>query len=548
MSRSALVSLAVCLVCLAPNTRAQQAPTQPAARTTDSTRLSTVTYISGASVYVGAGRADGVREGSSLEVFRRGVVIATLRAVFLASHSTSGEIVSSTTPPAVGDSVRFHPVIEQPAVAVADSSSAETQSRPRTPSWKRPVRGHVGVRYLSISQPNLGSGGASFNQPSADVRLDATSRGGTSVAFVLDGRSRRTIGTRETQASALDQRTLVYEASLSMSHEGSGTRVSVGRQYSAALSSVSLFDGVTAELTQPHWGMGLFTGMQPDVATMDYSSEIRQAGGYLQLHNTPDGTVPWSVTTGAVDSRDLGQINREYGFTQVTLSSRVVTLYATQEVDFNRGWKRTAGEAAVTPTSTFATLSVRPIDELSIQGGVDNRRNVRLYRDYISPETEFDDTFREGVWGGANLSLFHRIRIGGDARLSRGGVAGDAEYYTGSFGLGPLSRLRLDGHLRSTSFRTDHSTGWLHSWSAGVDPFGVVRLEVNGGLRTQRLTALPDTTTGLTPFIGLSNARWIGASTDISLGRSWYVLASGTRDGSGAELTNQLYCSLVFRF
>jgi hypothetical protein len=294
--------------------------------------------------------------------------------------------------------------------------------------------------------------------------------------------------------------------------------------------------------------MGVFSGMQPDVATMDYSSAIREGGGYLQLHNAPDGTFPWSVTTGAVDSRDLGQINREYGFAQVALSSRIVTLYATQEVDFNRGWKRTAGEAAVSPTSTFATLSIRPIDELSIQGGVDNRRNVRLYRDYISPETEFDDAFREGVWGGANLALFHKIRIGGDARLSRGGVAGDAEYYTASLGLGPVSPLLLDARLRSTSFRTAYSTGWLHSWSAGVDPFGVVHLEVNGGLRTQRLTAATDTTTGLAPVISLSNAQWIGASVDVGLGRSWYVLASGTRDGSGAALTNQLYCSLVFRF
>lgn len=547
MKRGALIPLAAAFVCLSSTLCAQQAPSQPATRTADSTRLSTVTYISGASVYVGAGRADGIREGASLEVLRRGVVIATLRAVFLASHSTSGEIVTSTTPPAVGDSVRFHPVIEPTTIASADSGPAESQTR-RTPSWKRPVRGHIGVRYLSIAQPNAAGGSASFNQPSADVHVDATSLGRSSVAFVLDGRSRRTIGTQETQASALDQRTLVYEASLSMSHDGSGTRFSVGRQYSTALSSVSLFDGVTAELTQPRWGMGVFTGMQPDVATMEYSSAIREGGGYLQLHSAPDGTVPWSVTTGAVDSRDLGQINREYGFAQATLSSRVVTLYATQEVDFNRGWKRAAGEAAVTPTSTFATLSVRPIDQLSIQGGLDNRRNVRLYRDYVSPETQFDDTFREGVWGGANLALFHKIRIGGDARLSRGGVAGDAEYYTGTLGFGPLSPVGLDGHLRSTSFRTENSTGWLHSWSAGVDPFGVVRLEVNGGLRTQRITAPPDTTVALTPVIGLSNAQWIGASLDLSLGRSWYVLASGTRDGSGAELTNQLYCSLVFRF
>jgi len=548
MMRSTQLAAAAILCAGAAVARAQGTPTPPAAATSDSTRMAAVTYISGQSVYVGAGRADGVREGMSLEVLRAGVVIATVRADFLASHSTSGEVISSTAPPAVGDSVRYHPVIDHTTIAAADSSGDQAAPRTRSPSWRRPVRGHIGLRYLSISQPNVASGAASFSQPSADVHIDATSLGGTSVGFVVDSRSRRTIGTRESQASALDQRTLVYEASMSVTHQGSGTRLSVGRQYSTALSSVSLFDGLTAELNRPHWGMGAFSGMQPDVATMNYSSSIREMGGYLQLHNAPEGGVPWSVTAGGVDSRDVGQINREYGFAQVIVSSRVVSLYATQEVDYNRGWKRAAGEPAVSPTSTFATLSIRPIDQLSFQGGVDNRRNVRLYRDYVSPETEFDDAFRQGVWGGANLFLFRKIRIGGDARLSHGGAAGGAAYYTGSLGLGPVSRLGLEAHARSTSFKTDRTTGWLHSWSAGADPFGIVRLEVNGGLRTQRLTTAAVPATGLTPIALLSDARWIGASVDISLGRSWYVLASGTRDGSGADLTNQLYGSLVFRF
>jgi len=548
MMRNTLIAAAASLSCvLAPIAVGQRAPASPASTATDSTRLSVVTYISGQSVYVGAGRADGVREGTSLEVLRAGGVIAIVRATFLASHSSSGEIVSSTAAPAVGDSVRYHAAVDQTTIASSDSTPAQAEARMRTPSGQRPVRGHVGLRYLSISQPNV-AGGAVFSQPSADVHIDATGIGGTSVGFVIDGRSRRTIGARETQVSALDQQTLVYEASISATQQSSGARVSVGRQYSAALSSVSLFDGLTAELNRSRWGMGLFSGVQPDVATMGYSTAIRESGGYVQVHSEPDGTVPWSVTTGAVDSRDLGQLNREFGFTQVTVNSRVVSLYATQEVDLNRGWKRAAGEPAVSPTSTFAMLSVRPTNELSIQGGVDNRRNVRLYRDYVSPETEFDDAFRQGVWGGVNLSLLQRIRIGGDARVSRGGAAGDAAYYTGSLGLGPISRVRFDVRGRSTSFRTDQSTGWLHAWSVGIDPLEIARLEINGGLRTQRLAGGPAPATILTPITTLPDTRWIGASIDVSIGRSWYVLASGTRDGSGGDLTNQLYCSLVFRF
>jgi hypothetical protein len=544
MTRPSAAVALVAVVSCAVVVRAQQ-PATPRPATVDSTRMAAVTYISGQSVYVSAGRADGVREGMSLDVLRKGSVIATVRAVFLASHSSSCEIVSSAAAPDVGDSVRFRPATDAVTIASADSTTGQAEERPRTSSWRRPIRGHVGVRFLSIAQPNAVAA-STVTQPSADFYVQATRIGGTPLGFVIDGRGRRTIGAQS--PNPIDERTLVYQASIALDHEASGARVSVGRQYSAALSSVSLFDGVTMELNRSWWSAGGFGGMQPDVATMGYSSEIREAGGYLQVHSEPDGSAPWSVTTGAVSSRDLGQINREYAFTQVAATTGVVSLYATQEVDINRGWKLAAGESQLSPTSTFATVLVRLADGFSLQGGVDNRRNVRLYRDYISPETEFDDAFRQGVWAGASAVFLQRIRIGGDARMSRGGVAGDASYYTGSFGLGPMTAFGLETHLRSTSYRADRAAGWLNALSVGAQPFELARVEVNGGWRTQHL--VDTTTSGATtsPIILLPNAQWIGASVDVSLGRSWYVLFSGTRDGTGVDLTNQLYCSLVFRF
>ena len=546
MTRGWFCASAILCSVLARISSAQQAPAARPTASNDSTRMAVVTYISGQSVYVGAGRADGVAEGTTLEVLRNKVVIATVRATFLSSHSSSGEIVASTAAPIVGDSVRYHPALEQTTVAAVDSTKREPESRPRTPSWRRPIRGHVGLRYLSVSQPNVPSA-AALTQPSADVHVEGTNVGGSSLGFVIDGRSRHTIGARDARTSALDQHTLVYEASVSATHQRSGARLSVGRQYSPALASVSLFDGVTAELNRPRWGVGLFGGMQPDVSTMAYSTAIRESGGYVQAHNAPDQTLPWSVTTGAVSSSDVGEINREFGFAQVSVSSRVVSFYATQEVDVNRGWKRAAGEPAVSPTSTFGFVSIRPNDVLSIQGGFDNRRNVRLYRDFVSPETEFDDAFREGVWGGADLTIHQRFRIGGNARMSRGGTTGSADYYTGSFGVGPLSRFGFEARARSTSFRTDRAAGWLHAWSAGVDPLGIARFEINGGLRTQRAVRPVGAGSPL-PVSTMPDVRWIGANVDVNLGRSWYALLSGTRDGSGADLTNQIYGGLVWRF
>ena len=97
MSRVSVLALATAAACgLAPRIAAQQTPPAASATRADSTRMSVVTYISGRSVYVGAGRADGVREGTLLEVLRARAVIATVRVAFLASHSASGEIDSST--------------------------------------------------------------------------------------------------------------------------------------------------------------------------------------------------------------------------------------------------------------------------------------------------------------------------------------------------------------------------------------------------------------------------------------------------------------------
>jgi hypothetical protein len=547
VTRRVLVATAVSIVCvLARPATAQQpgAPVAAPAATSDSTRMAAITYISGSSLYVNAGRADGVREGMVLDVVRGSGVIASIRAVFLSSHSSSCDVVSSTEPPAVGDSVRYHPAVEPIAVAAYDSNATRATERTRRRAWQRPVRGHAGIRYLRIAQPGID--GAATTQPSADVHIEATGLGGTPVGFVIDGRGRRTIGGLGT--SIANGQTLVYEASMSLANDASGTRISAGRQYSAALSPVSLFDGITAEVNRARWAMGLFSGVQPDVATMSFSTAVREMGGYLQLHSEPASTVPWSMTAGGVESRDLGELNREFGFAQLTASGRFVTLYATQEVDVNRGWKRTAGEPAVSPTSSFATVQIRLADWLSLNSGVDNRRNVRLYRDFVSPETEFDDAFRQGMWGGANLTVIHRIRIGADARTNRGGAAGESSFYTGTFGIDPTTGLGLEARARSTRFRTDRTEGWLHSWSAGTSPWDIVRLEVNGGLRSQRLVAQGPTTGTVAPFTSLADTRWIGGSLDISVGRSWYILLSGTRDGTGVERVDQLYSSLVFRF
>ena len=544
------LTLAAAAIAVAEPGLAQQVPPLAAAPAVDSTRTLTasVTYISGTSVYVGAGRLDGLREGVTLEIVRTGSVIARARVAFLASHSSSSEVVWSAAPPVVGDVVRYHPARDEAVAIVPDSTPAVQQVARTESSAPRRIRGNIGLRYLSVSQPGLPDGPASFGQPSADIRIAGERLAGGVIGFMIDGRARTITGPRDSTASPLDRGMQMYQAFISLTHPGSGARLAIGRQYSAPLASAGLFDGVTAELNRAHFGLGGFNAFQPDVATMGYSTDIREAGGYLQLHSAPLATTLWSLTAGGVSSRDSGELNRRFAFAQLMLASRVLTLYAIQEVDFNSGWKLAAGERSVSPTSTFASLSLRPTDVISFQAGVDNRRNVMLYRDRVTAVTAFDDAFRQGVWGGTNLYLWHAVRLGADARFSQGGPAGSGDQVTGSFGIGPLFSRHLDVRSRSTHYRTDRTTGWLHAWTAGIDPVDVLHLELNGGIRTQRTIDASASTTAVTPINALSDGGWFGGSVDLSLSRSWYLVLSDTRDRIGSDQTQVFFCSMMLRF
>ena len=72
-----------------------------------------------------------------------------------------------------------------------------------------------------------------------------------------------------------------------------------------------------------------------------------------------------TVTTGLIASYEQSEINREFLYLQTRFYGARFSLYATQEVDFNRDWKADAGEDAVSLTSTYLNLDLRATSWLS---------------------------------------------------------------------------------------------------------------------------------------------------------------------------------------
>ncbi len=497
-----------------------------------------VTAVTQGLVYVDAGRNAGVRVGSVLHVPRlgdRGVY----RVAFLSSKSASARADSTSGLPEIGDTAVFTPAADDAVVAERRSVARAGDGAPAT--WRRHergLRGRIGFRYLGTSDK---ISGIALRQPGLELLLNGPVTPGAPVGLNVDIRSRRTVMYRPGEDAATQALMGVYQAAVRFQAARGPVRLVLGRQYAPTLAGVGLFDGALLDLQRPRWGAGIMGGLAPEPGSLGLSSEIRQVGGYFQGRSSLTAPVRWSLTLGGMGSYAQGELNREFGFFQGTLSSRVVTAVLLQELDLNRGWKLAAGEPRLALTSTFFSLNLTPTRWFAINGGVDNRRNVRLYRDLVTPEEVFDDRFRFGVWGGASLTIARKLRIGADTR--RNSVQGADSLQTtavsATLNLDRITPLGLGLRARATRYETPgRGPGWLYVGAFRVAPGSFGALEATGGSRQEMQSPTSD-------------RFWAGVNAEVFVRRSWFGLFSFTREWgrSGATpTTDQLYAGLSYRF
>ncbi len=525
--RFRLAGLLACSAVLAARLGAQDSS---AARA----RIARVTYLTSASAYIDAGREAGLREGVSVQVIRGGAVIGVLKVSFLASRQASCDIVSESTPFVVGDSVRF-----AAAAPPRDSTVAARPAAVQTAPSRASLRGNAGAHYLVVGQ----GAGSGFTQPSLDLRLEGRPVPDGPIGLALDIRARRTVSTLA-GGTTVDGHARAYQAAMSWNPPSSRQRITLGRQLSPSLAVVGVFDGVLAELNAPQWSAGVFSGTQPDPLSLGFATDILEGGGYLQRRSRPGARQQWSTTLGLSGSYQNAHANREFAFLQASFSNGRFGSYVSQEIDYYRWWKRTPGMAAISPTSTFATLRYRAGGSLEVHAGFDNRRNVLLYRDFVNPVTAFDDAFRQGMWAGAALRWGRRYSMGIDARQSSGGPAGRANSYTLSIGADRVTPLAIGVRARSTYFHSQQASGWLNSLALAFDPGSRLHLELSGGARTERDPLAISTT---------QSVLWGGLDLDVNVARAWYLMLSGIAErggggGSGGDGTSQVYGGLSTRF
>ena len=518
-----------------------------------------VTYRVGGSVYVDIGELDGLAAGDSLEVERGAAHVGWLRARDVTPHLAACDTLEDRGGIVLGDGVRWRPHAVVPGGGVAASaavgaatldgvsnspavSDSTVASRPAPAATRgaasmrphAPVRGRVGLSAWSTQD----AAGGRYFQPALDARIDARGLAGGTVDAALDVRGRGTVPGSGSTVARRDFGARFYRTSVAW-HNVQGTRrLTVGRQFATSFSSVSLFDGAVAELVGRRFGGGLLFGAQPDPALLQPSFDLVEAGAFVEAHAAPGGTARWSAVLGGVTSSEGGETNRDFLFVQGFYQDRRTMFTLAQEVDIARGWRKQFQQSTLALTSTYANARVVVARQVTALAGYDSRRNVPLYRDRNTPETEFDDALRNGGWLGVSILPTPALRVDGDVRRRFGeGVDRSTAWSAGAdWTLARVRGLRLRARVAHSS--TDALTTRIYSGGIECSPSASTTVGVSGGER-QTEDALATLS---------ERAPWWTVDADVAVALRWSIAGSFERQGGDAGSSGQGYLGFGYRF
>jgi hypothetical protein len=519
----------------------RERPLTPASTAT-APRTSRISYLAGGSAYVDAGQFDGLTAGDTVEVLRDGSVIARLRATFVSSRRASCDTLWTRMPLVLGDVARYRSDFRRQAAAEDSLRTATVRGdsirvaavlpRPKNRAGTRNarVRGRAGARWLSVNT----DAGSRYQQPALDLRADSRDAMGGHVDAALDVRARRTVRSGDA-GTVTEQFSRVYRASTTIRDQGDHRRITLGRQSSPTLASISLFDGALVEWGNDRHTVGTFAGTQPDPVRFGWSGDLMEGGAFMEWHQKPLAAQRWSMSFGGVTSRRGSQVNRDFLFGQGWWFSKLGSASLAQEIDVNSGWKRALGEPFISWTSMFATLRVPITPQFALQSGYDNRRNVRLWRDRETPETDFDDRYRQGAWGGGTLEFRQHVRGSAEYRTGSGGDRSDTWSMSGE--AYRLTRMQCSLRGRYSEFTSPGTGSHLLSYGVGFDPFAQSHFEFTAGSRHTR-----DNQTGFE-----ESEHWQGFDLDVALGGRWYVNGGWEQQKGQVGSTQQLQAGVSVR-
>jgi hypothetical protein len=505
-----------------------------------------VKYLSADHVYLDAGRLAGIETGMTVRVMRDGAQVAELLVEYAADHSASCSIVQASGDIVVGDRAVFEAAAggPEPVIAAPDTlvgrRRPEPQTAPRRERAAAPgprLSGWAALRWEHAQE----QGGTDVSSDLATLPFRLRVRElGRGWEFRARGNLRRIRRDGGSGARADEEwRNRIGEVAFVRDGRREDWQMAVGRIGVRAAASAGPFDGLAINRRIGDSArLGVFGGWAPAWQDMDFSTEDQVAGVTFQVD--PTGADGLGLVLAGVGRYHQGTVSREYAaMTTTWRGGPGLSLLQAAEVDFNRGWKRDGGAAAVELTSLAVTGRWQVDRRFAVSAGYDDRQPVRTWETRERPDSLFVDAGRRGLRGGVEWRTGGGVRLNLDAsvRTPEDGTP-DTKSWSARLWLPSLPARGLDLDVSVRGF-TGPVIGGLAP-SLGAAWRGSRDWYVRSGLGLYRYT---DETGG-----DDRTSTWASIAVDRELGRRWSASVEGRADWGDANDITTVAAELRCRF
>lgn len=406
-----------------------------AARAAASARPIAVSYVSSGAVYLDAGRAEGLVPGARLKLVRGGETVAEVEVDFVAEHSASCKLATSTRPVWAGDRAVLLSTPATDAAAAPPPAAAtpepevarepyryEPAPRGGALPWAR-SSGSVAFGYRTFSVTD----GPSSTEASGRLSLRLREIAGKPLELRVRLRGRRIEreGYGRSVATSQDSDRL-YELSLAYEPPEGRFSLRAGRLATGPFGGLGYLDGVLVQYrVVGGFHLGAFGGARPDLADLGFETAGSKYGAFVRFATARDARPAYAeILIGGVSERARGgDVSRDF----LTVESRFGSgnrwwLFERAEIDLNRGWRREVAGKGSEVSNAALSASLRLGQSWRASLSYDQRRNYLTWETRPLPEEVFTRYFREG----GRAALEWQSRRGWNASLAVGQERADS--------------------------------------------------------------------------------------------------------------------------
>jgi hypothetical protein len=469
-----------------------------------------VKYRSATTVYLEAGRAEGLATGDRLGVQSGETTVAELEVIYVAEHSASCRVLSESRTVRAGDvavvlrraprEAAPGPTAPQaqptPKPAAAPAPAPASADKPEPP-WAR-LRGGASIGYYQAwdnSASDLG-----FRQTTGRLDLTLSEIRGQPLTFTVRLRGRRDVRSRAVsfRTPETEGADRLYEMALRYEPPSDRCSLEVGRVGVSRFVGIGYLDGLIGRFRAARSVVGgAFFGKRAEPEGFGFEGSGSKYGAFVQIAPARRWASSYEVQLAAVRELEANEVSREYVSLEVRLRSRRAWLFQHAELDVNRGWRQELTGKSTQLSNVSVSGNLRLSASSTAFLSYDGLRNYRYYQNRDVPEAIFDDLLRQGLRAGLNVSGRSGLGLAANVgvRLREADPARPelekANAYSAALGV-RHSRLR-GGSLSlagdAAGFRNEYTEGGILTARAGTVVGKRHALDLGYGLSLQRVSA-----------------------------------------------------------